>query len=284
MLNSGTTKLSGCTFVDDSAQSNGGGLDNFGGTATLIDCTVSGDSAQGNGGGLLTSRELVNALVYSCTISGNSAQVGGGLYNSGGKVSLSATRSWRGTGHHQRARRPGSFASQGNDLIGETDGSMGWVSSDLTGTIAQPLDPMLAPLGNYGGPTEDDGPAARQPRHRRRQPHPAASPPTSAASPGPPADPDIGAFQTQPIDAGGQHDGRWNRLPAGQLTLRQAVNIDHVLTAEPITFPSLFNTPQTITLTGGQLELSNTNGTEAIAGPGANLLTVSGGGTRGLPG
>ena len=42
----------------------------------------------------------------------------------------------------------------GNNLIGKTDGSSGWVSSDLTGTIASPLNPLLAPLGNYGGPTQ----------------------------------------------------------------------------------------------------------------------------------
>ena len=48
----------------------------------------------------------------------------------------------------------GTFASLGNNLIGETDGSSGWVGSDLTGTIAQPLNPLLAPLGNYGGPTQ----------------------------------------------------------------------------------------------------------------------------------
>ncbi len=46
------------------------------------------------------------------------------------------------------------MTSLGNNLIGETDGSSGWVGSDLTGTIAQPLNPMLAPLGNYGGPTQ----------------------------------------------------------------------------------------------------------------------------------
>ena len=46
------------------------------------------------------------------------------------------------------------FASLGNNLVGETDGSSGWVGSDLTGTSAQPLDPLLAPLGNYGGLTQ----------------------------------------------------------------------------------------------------------------------------------
>ena len=44
--------------------------------------------------------------------------------------------------------------SQGNNLIGKTNGSRGWVGSDLTGTIAAPLNALLAPLGNYGGPTQ----------------------------------------------------------------------------------------------------------------------------------
>ena len=39
----------------------------------------------------------------------------------------------------------------------------------------------------------------------------------------------------------------------------------------------MFNTPQTITLTGSQLELSDTTGTETITGPAAGV-TVSGGG------
>ncbi len=45
---------------------------------------------------------------------------------------------------------------------------------------------------------------------------------------------------------------------------------------ETITFdPTVFATPQTITLTAGQLELSNTSGTETITGPAAGV-TVSG--------
>ena len=45
--------------------------------------------------------------------------------------------------------------------------------------------------------------------------------------------------------------------------------------ASTIAFGSLFNTPQTITLTSGQLELSNTTGTETITGPAVGV-TVSG--------
>ena len=62
-------------------------------------------------------------------------------------------------GEHGHARSGpdvigGTFTSQGHNLIGKTDGSSGWVGSDLTGTIASPLNPLLAPLGNYGGPTQ----------------------------------------------------------------------------------------------------------------------------------
>ena len=48
----------------------------------------------------------------------------------------------------------GTFTSHHGNLIGETVGSTGWVSTDLTGTLAHPLNPELAPLGNYGGPTQ----------------------------------------------------------------------------------------------------------------------------------
>src|SRR5262249_14522926 len=44
-----------------------------------------------------------------------------------------------------------------------------------------------------------------------------------------------------------------------------------------VNFSSLFNTPQTITLAGTQLELSSPSGTETITGPAAGV-TVSGGG------
>jgi predicted outer membrane repeat protein len=45
--------------------------------------------------------------------------------------------------------------------------------------------------------------------------------------------------------------------------------------ADTIDFSSLFNTPQTISLTTGQLALTD-KATTTITGPGANLLTISG--------
>jgi hypothetical protein len=51
--------------------------------------------------------------------------------------------------------------------------------------------------------------------------------------------------------------------------------------ADTILFSSLFDTPQTITLTKGPLVLTDT-ATTTITGPGANTLTVSGGGKSGV--
>ena len=68
----------------------------------------------------------------------------------------------------------------------------------------------------------------------------------------PASNPDIGAFQTQGSTLVVNTTADGTVSGPGQLTLRQAVDIDNMLsTAEPITFSSLFNTPQTITLTGG---------------------------------
>ena len=67
---------------------------------------------------------------------------------------------------------------------------------------------------------------------------------------------------------------------AGLLSLPEAIAFANADPRETRTSPSIstvFNTPQTITLTGTQLELSNTSETETITGPAAGV-TVSGGG------
>jgi hypothetical protein len=47
----------------------------------------------------------------------------------------------------------GTLISVGYNLIGAADGSSGWVASDLTGTIAAALNPLLGPIQDNGGPT-----------------------------------------------------------------------------------------------------------------------------------
>ena len=65
-------------------------------------------------------------------------------------------------------------------------------------------------------------------------------------------------------------------------TLRWAVGQANQLTgADSIVFSSLFNTPQTITLSGGPLTLTS-SGQTTVAGPGANVLTIDGAGKSGV--
>ena len=70
-----------------------------------------------------------------------------------------------------------------------------------------------------------------------------------------------------------------NTADGGAGSLRDEIGLANATSgANTIEFDgTVFATPQTITLTGGQLELSNTTGTETIIGPAAGL-TVSGGG------
>ncbi len=281
IINSGTMTLTDTTVSNNSVFI-GGGIFN-GGTMTLTNATVSGNSAEYRGGGLENSGGML--MLINTTVSGNSAgYIGGGIYNetynqSYGPVMLVNTIIAGNSAGSLAPDLEGSFDSQGYNLIGITDGSTGGdfeATGDLTGTAAAPLDPMLAPLGSYGGPTQ-----------------------TMALLPGSPAlgggsmvsgvttdqrgfpldmpTPDIGAFQNQAIlVVNTTSDG--NGGP-GLLTLRQAINLANVLeTAETIHFdPTVFATPQTITLTQGQLELSDTGGLVTINGPAAGL-TVSGGG------
>ena len=123
----------------------------------MTNCTVSGNIASETGGGV-QSATSGTMTIGNTIVAGNTASHGPDVYEA-----------------------LGVFASEGNNLIGETNGSSGWVGSDLTGTVAEPLNPLLAPLGNYGGPTQtmallpgspaiDAGNNALIPRRRHHRP------------------------------------------------------------------------------------------------------------------
>jgi parallel beta-helix repeat protein len=266
-----------CTVSGNSAAVDGGGLENQG-TATLTACTISGNSAAGNGGGA-DNESPATLTLTACTISGNSA-AGGGLYNYGSATAtLTDTIVAGNTGPGGPDDIGGSQASQVTgtyNLIG-TGGSGGIAGgSDGNIVLASLTDLGLAPLGDYGGPTET---MALLPGSAAIGAGTDASGVTTDQR-GFPLDtpPDIGAFQTQAnLVVNTTIDGTGS--PSGDLSLRQAINLANALdVAETITFdPIVFATPQTITLTAGQLELSDTGGTVTISGPAAGV-TISGGG------
>ncbi|MEM1186819.1 MAG: choice-of-anchor Q domain-containing protein, partial [Planctomycetota bacterium] len=164
----------------------------------------------------------------------------------------------------------------GNNLIGHQFAASGaWLAGTNNNLVGSQHDPVLAPLGDYGGPTE-----------------------TYALLPGSPAieggDPsvsaatdqrgfqrvgllDIGAFEADASivvsTTADEDDGDYS---SGDLSLREALELASVLPGEDkIEFdPSVFGSVhQTITL-GSVLGVDSD---VTIDGPGADLLTISGG-------
>nr|HMS41911.1 carboxypeptidase-like regulatory domain-containing protein [Pyrinomonadaceae bacterium] len=117
------------------------------GTVTITNSTVSGNTASaGTGAGVYFNGTSLN--MTSTTIVGNSSGVGGGGLHRTGTNSL-IIRNTIIAGNNGVAASPDAFGpvnSEGNNIIGNVLGSTGWVAADLQNT-----NPILAPLGNYGG-------------------------------------------------------------------------------------------------------------------------------------
>ncbi len=143
----GNVTLTGCTLSGNSAGSLGGGLDTSGGTATLTNCTVVSNTASVSGGGIEAQGPVT---VLSSTFSANHAIYGGAIDNNQGEYTITVGDSiLAGDSASYGPNFCNGVTSLGNNLIGNASDSSGWISSDLTGVNA-----LLAPLGNYGGPTQ----------------------------------------------------------------------------------------------------------------------------------
>lgn len=135
-----------------------GGAGGYGGgiytnSALLINDTVTGNTA-GKGGAAGQSNPIVQPVFPPGAPGGNG--FGDGILVFGPAPSAAAIGNTIVAGNlgkrHQDVNGP--FLSNGHNLVGVADGSTGWVASDQTGTAAAPLDPKLAPLNEYGGPTQ----------------------------------------------------------------------------------------------------------------------------------
>jgi formylglycine-generating enzyme required for sulfatase activity len=169
--NSGTLVLKNVTVSNHWVPSGAGGGGIFNAGDLLMDSsTVARSSASffGAGGGIYNSG---TATLVNSTISGNRAEfIGGGIENYG----TMALRHTTVSGNHNLLGN-GAGISNGGTLTLENSIIAGnWyqnsVPSDIAGTVTESLgvnliggDPMLAPLGSYGGPTETMPPLAGSP-------------------------------------------------------------------------------------------------------------------------
>ncbi|HXH19506.1 MAG TPA: choice-of-anchor Q domain-containing protein [Chitinophagales bacterium] len=147
--NNGTATIINSTISNNSA-GDGGGIFNDSGTATIVNSTISNNSVVGSGSGGGIYYNSGTATIINSTISNNSATggLGGGVFNFGGTVNARNTiiaNNSAGLGPDFN----GNLTSQGNNLIRNTSGISSTLDpSDITGE-----DPLLAPLGYYGGKT-----------------------------------------------------------------------------------------------------------------------------------
>jgi CSLREA domain-containing protein len=188
IYNSGTLAVSDSTIFGNTSPS-GGGISNSG-TLTVSDSTISGNTVSVNGsggGGIFNSYAAAN--VINSTISGNTdPNGGGGIYNVDGNVVLTGSTISGNSGGIFNTGQQGQFSDSPptltvtNSIVaGNTSASFGdcddntifdsngnpvtavgcptnGVSGNVTGVI-----PLLAPLSNYGGPTQTQPPLPGSP-------------------------------------------------------------------------------------------------------------------------
>jgi predicted outer membrane repeat protein len=152
----GTLVVLNSTFVNNSAIGNGGGIEASGPSTTINDTTVTGNISQAQGGGLLVKSAAFT--LNNTIVAGNFVNNNGGLANNNGMG-----MNFLGLDPDIFARvtmGSGNFIGSGDiNLIGITNGTNG----NQVGTVAKPLDPLLGPLQNNGGPTPTRAPLAGSP-------------------------------------------------------------------------------------------------------------------------
>ena len=155
-LESHTLQLNGAVTLTNSllfrntAREGGGAYNEFG-WLTLFNSTLSRNSATGNGGAIWNSSALV---LTNSTLSGNSAKNGGGLYNQFGLATLTNTivaGNTRGSLPSDIAGAAVDILSSFHNLIGP--GGSGGLTNGIQGNHVG-VNPLLAPLANYGGPVK----------------------------------------------------------------------------------------------------------------------------------
>jgi hypothetical protein len=185
--NVGALTITNCAISANTTDSFGGGIYNAGLltiTASTISANVTGspEIIEGRGGGIYNGGRVT---ITNSTISGNSALSTGGIYNGGGGImtvtasTISGNVCGRGNsgggggiinGGTLTARNTiiamntdptmvcpdvcGALTSQGFNLIGNNTGATitNAQPSDQIGTAGSPIDPLLGPLQDNGGP------------------------------------------------------------------------------------------------------------------------------------
>ncbi len=161
------------TFFNNSSGFDGGAAYIVSGPVTFRNVTINGNDARNNGGGISfteTMQTQTLANLNNVTITGNLADSdndgsgdGGGLFRAAGSVQIQNSiiagnfdTPGNAGGGTVNPDCSGAFSSQGFNLIGRNEGCSGFTNGaggDKVGSGASPINPLLGPLANFGGPT-----------------------------------------------------------------------------------------------------------------------------------
>lgn len=259
----------------------GGGIYNAASTLRMSNVTISGNTASDLGGGFVNASNNGNVTLRNCTVAGNKANTGGGFYNFGGSnisTTLANTIVADNTATFG-ADINNSFSSlvliEGANIIESGIFGSGGVGG---GGSSNQVDPMLYPLGNYGGATATHNFAPNSPARNAGvnsealntsslpltfdQRGTGFSRITGSAV-------DIGAFEFLSVVVTKTNDTNDGVCDA-DCSLREAVAA--AVSGSNVEFSTLFDTPQTILLSN----LITIPKSLTLIGTGADKLTVSG--------
>jgi hypothetical protein len=176
----------------------GGGIGNSG-SLTITNCTISGNSAvaggisnfdTGYGGGIWGGGNITSSTIAHNSASGDSA-FGGGIYGSTRAGSSIIALNTALTGPDLAGG--GGLQSIGYNIIGNNaDAVINSQPTDQIGTPVAPIDPLLGPLSDNGGPTLTLALQPGSPAVNRGNP---AAPPQDQRGYGRLGVPDVGAFE-----------------------------------------------------------------------------------------
>jgi hypothetical protein len=151
----GNSWIENSTVSNNYAANEGGGLWNGAGTMRISTSTISGNSSAGDAGGVYNLAGSI--FVSAATIAYNKAAgIGGGIDNPAEStvtvrnsiIALNTASTGMDVGN------AGTYASGDYNLIGQDDTNVFPAkANDSEGTAASPIDPMLDPLADNGGPT-----------------------------------------------------------------------------------------------------------------------------------
>ncbi|HEX8194602.1 MAG TPA: FG-GAP-like repeat-containing protein [Pyrinomonadaceae bacterium] len=148
------------TLNDNIALSSGGAIYNSYGSVNIANSTIANNSANGSGGGIFNSNDGDNNNVLTLnnvTISNNDADTGGGVTNRKTAFVRNTIIAGNTARRDPDVEGVSNFISLGNNLIGRSDFSVGFfngIGGDIVGTSGAPVNPLLDPLRNNGGPTD----------------------------------------------------------------------------------------------------------------------------------